>query len=81
MKMKYIILRLILLVPGIISFLIASYLFLEAMDERRFIGLSIMDMSMNIFIISAILLSGAIIVEALVMILKRIEASDKPVTE
>ena len=79
--MKYIILRLILLVPGIISFFIASYLFLEAMDERRFIGLSIMDMSMNIFIISAILLSGAIIVEALVMILKRIEASDKPVTE
>jgi len=79
--MKYIVLRLILLVPGIISFLIASYLFLEAMDERRFIGLSIMDMSMNIFIISAILLSGAIIVETLVMILKRIEASDKPVTE
>jgi len=40
-----------------------------------------MDMSMDIFIISAILLSGAMIVEALVMILKKIEASDKPVSE
>ena len=79
--MKYIILRLILLIPGIISFLIASYFFLEAMDGRGFIGLSIMDMSMDIFIISAILLSGAMIVEALVMILKKIEASDKPVSE
>lgn len=79
--MKYIILRLILLVPGIISFFIASYLFLEAMDMSAFKGQFLLDLSMNIFIISAILLSGAIIVEALLLILKRVEASDKPASE